>query len=602
LVLLAGVASADKVVTKEPVQRSRVACDMPFVTYDWDFTIGSHGFTTTDCDTPGGGTVTWEWGTTSYIAGAPGTVWGTTLNANYPNDAGHGLVSPTWVVDEESYLVEIHHYFDIETNFDGCNMVISPYDTVWDPIGGYTTTQISTSTAYYAWCVDMEPGWTGASGSWRVDCFDLSEYMGMAIAVEFDFGSDVSVNAPGWYISRVTVGGVGTQAVCCDLTTGDCLIVYEHECLEMGGVWHPEWSSCEPNPCPQPCHLDVVTYDWDFAYGPQGFGGIDCDDGGLLAWQYGDTGFIPGAPGSVWGTVLNSYYFNDSGHGLFSPLFTVTSSSNLVEVYHYFDIEYLYDGCNVCVGTGPGGTVLHPVAGYTLPEISPSPSFYAYCVDGEPGWTGQSGAWRVDCFDLSAYMGTDIQIEFDFGSDASVFAPGWYLARVRVGGTATPDAACCDPLTGACTVVVEEVCAELGGVWHPEWTSCGPNPCPPPVPEDIALKIGEWFNPEPWHNWIGPTLEIPDMVYVPLQLHLPELAAARTPTDPSPGSTRKATQHPWATAGPSLPVSRSRFPHRPCASRRSPTRPAARHSRSKVRATSTPHRPHSGRSAWRNGN
>lgn len=45
-----------------------------------------------------------------------------------------------------------------------------------------------------------------------------------------------------------------------------------------------------------------------------------------------------------------------------------------------------------------------------------------------------------------------------------------------------PTGACCDAL-GNCTITTEIDCP-APNVWHPEWTSCEPNFCPPPVPAD----------------------------------------------------------------------------------------------------------------------
>jgi hypothetical protein len=73
----------------------------------------------------------------------------------------------------------------------------------------------------------------------------------------------------------------------------------------------------------------------------------------------------------------------------------------------------------------------------------------------------------VDCFDLSPFIGQDIQIEFDFGCDASVNAPGWFLEYVRVGSSA-----------GQSTQIPQ-------------------------------LQAGDWLIAEPWHNWIGPEPEVP---------------------------------------------------------------------------------------------
>ena len=203
LLLTATVVMAGSPPQADPVQPPRTSCNMPSVAHDWDFTASDQGFATTTCDA--GGAPVWAWGN-STIPGAPGTVWGTVLTGNYPNDAGEGLVSPSFTVGNDSYLLELGHYFDCEANFDGMNVKVG--GTVITPDGGYTGT-ISTSTSYYAWCVDMEQGWTGHDATWRADCFDLSAYMGQTISVEFDFGSDSSVSYPGWYLAYVRVGGEG---------------------------------------------------------------------------------------------------------------------------------------------------------------------------------------------------------------------------------------------------------------------------------------------------------------------------------------------------------------------------------------------------------
>lgn len=203
LLFVAGVAVAGTPPYAEPVQPAQVPCDLPAVAYNWDFADGDQGFTTTMCDTDG--LPVWEYGVTGYIPDTPGAVWGTVLAANYPNQAGEGLVSPEWMVDASSYLMEVYHWFRIETNYDGGNVSVN--GQVVAPIGGYTST-ISTSTSFYAWCVDMEPGFTGSTlNPWRTDCWDLSAFAGQMISVEFDFGSDSSVSYPGWYLGSVKIGG-----------------------------------------------------------------------------------------------------------------------------------------------------------------------------------------------------------------------------------------------------------------------------------------------------------------------------------------------------------------------------------------------------------
>lgn len=64
---------------------------------------------------------------------------------------------------------------------------------------------------------------------------------------------------PGEMWDVVCLGGIGINRdgvycappeihVCC--LEAECLLLFEDECSEIGGTWHPEWDSCTPNPCP----------------------------------------------------------------------------------------------------------------------------------------------------------------------------------------------------------------------------------------------------------------------------------------------------------------------------------------------------------------
>jgi hypothetical protein len=207
LVAIAGVAFAGDVPQSGVVVENTLPCNLASVCYDWDFAVSDHGFTTTTCD-PTGGAPVWAYGAEASVPGAPGNVWATVLNGNYPNDSGEGLVSPPIVVGPDCYLMEVLHHVHIESNFDGANVTVN--DTVIPPTDGYPAT-ISTSTSFYAFCVDNEEGFTGngfsgPSEDWVTRCFDLSAYMGQTIRATFDFGSDSSVTYPGWYLAYVKIG------------------------------------------------------------------------------------------------------------------------------------------------------------------------------------------------------------------------------------------------------------------------------------------------------------------------------------------------------------------------------------------------------------
>ncbi|MDD5719489.1 MAG: hypothetical protein PHQ53_07370 [Candidatus Krumholzibacteria bacterium] len=188
------------------------------------------------------------------------------------------------------------------------------------------------------------------------------------------------------------------------------------------------------SPTRDACELESVMFNWDFSEANHGFTPVVCDaTGGAPSWAWGATD-IAGAPAAVWGTVLVGNYPNNAGEGLLSPVFAVTPDSYLMEIYHYVHVENNFDGGNVKVDD----QVILPINGYTHPIISESTSYYAFCVDGQPGYSGNgyngpSQVWLVQCFDLSAFMGQEIQVRFDFGSDSSVAYPGWYLGYVKIG-------------------------------------------------------------------------------------------------------------------------------------------------------------------------
>jgi len=205
-------------LAKDPVDdgtlnQNRVACDdLTNVCWTWD---GSYSLEM--CDTSG--LPVWEFGTATGVPGTDcygdpvGDVLGTVLTGEYPNDSGErAILGPAITVTENCYLLELCHFYDIETSYDGGNVevVVDGAYVVIDPMGGYPDDELSDSVNYYAWCVDTQPGFTGHDPVGFVkDCFDLSQFMGATVQIAVKFGSDSSVTYPGWYISSVMAGGPG---------------------------------------------------------------------------------------------------------------------------------------------------------------------------------------------------------------------------------------------------------------------------------------------------------------------------------------------------------------------------------------------------------
>lgn len=96
------------------------------------------------------------------------------------------------------------------------------------------------------------------------------------------------------------------------------------------------------------------------------------------------------------------------------------------------------------------------------------------------------------------------------GPDSLFFDAEWRAA---------PLGACCNGLTGGCQIVPESECVGTAGEWFAGVQDCAPNPCSP----GPYLRIGDWINPEPWHDYVGPStrpmhleVELPTGVFPPI--------------------------------------------------------------------------------------
>jgi hypothetical protein len=171
--------------------------------------------TTEDFETTNGGyigsgtpTIIWEWGTPTQSTGPTSAhsgvnVWGTDLDANYPASCNNKLDTPSFIVPAYAELV-FWHWYDTEASYDGCNVKISTDGgTTWSvltPEDGYTGTANSANPLY------PEPIWTGhVQKYWEEETIDLSAYNGMEAQLRFHFGSDSSVQYPGWFIDDVSI-------------------------------------------------------------------------------------------------------------------------------------------------------------------------------------------------------------------------------------------------------------------------------------------------------------------------------------------------------------------------------------------------------------
>ncbi|MBL0061736.1 MAG: carboxypeptidase regulatory-like domain-containing protein [bacterium] len=158
----------------------------------------------------------WEWGTPSGVGPASahsGThCWGTLLAANYDNMACYNLdINQELTVGSDAATLEFWMWNQSESFFDGMNIKVSTDGgATWEVVTAVTP--VYNEDAFYTGsaCVADEVGWTGnAVGNWQFVVVNLGAYVGTVPIIRFSFGSDGSVQYPGFYIDDVTLWGFG---------------------------------------------------------------------------------------------------------------------------------------------------------------------------------------------------------------------------------------------------------------------------------------------------------------------------------------------------------------------------------------------------------
>ena len=137
-------------------------------------------------------------------------VLGTILAGAYPVLSGESVLVGAFDITPLCYCLELCHFYDFETNWDGGNVKVSADGgatwTLVTPFGGYDG--INTSTSYPCNCVWNQEFFTGTSTTFVRDCFNLLDYVGSTVLVRLDMGSDsYSTTDLGWYIKWIKLGG-----------------------------------------------------------------------------------------------------------------------------------------------------------------------------------------------------------------------------------------------------------------------------------------------------------------------------------------------------------------------------------------------------------
>ncbi len=152
---------------------------------------------------------------------------------------------------------------------------------------------------------------------------------------------------------------------------------------------------------------------------------------------------------------------------------------NFVPVYYF--VGYAYGEGVIPLDSTPGrGLLGRPDFGGTCnclaqPVVYPAECFGAMGISTAGSPCCPSNLLHVCCLAEQCMLMSDDEQCMQAGG---VWHPEWDSCEPNP--CSPPEAVCC--IGAVCTIVTEAECNALGGEWHGEWGSCVPNPCEPPSP------------------------------------------------------------------------------------------------------------------------
>ncbi|GEM_PF-2178817 len=199
------------------------------------------------------------------------------------------------------------------------------------------------------------------------------------------------------------------------------------------------------------CPLVEARYVFDFNESSNGYYTMPCGmpGGGEPAWEWGPVLIPPPivpdvacdsvAVTNLLGTVLDGMGFNDMGERAVIGPVVIEEDCSCMELCHHYFTQTGYECGNVKVSADDGVTwyLITPARGYDGSANCYDDGYWPKCVMCQPSFTGWSEGFIKDCFDLSSYLGQEILVGFDFGSDQIEPWYGWYIKWVKFGAPPT---------------------------------------------------------------------------------------------------------------------------------------------------------------------
>ncbi|MEF3694441.1 MAG: C25 family cysteine peptidase [Candidatus Cloacimonadota bacterium] len=144
-------------------------------------------------------------------------------------------------------------------------------------------------------------------------------------------------------------------------------------------------------------------------------------------WEWGGSSYAGAHSGvAVWGTRLNSNYLPNQNLTLVSPDIYI-GQNYVLEFWHRYAFESMYDGGNVKISTNNGSTwtLLQPEGGYPASNV---------VALGEPGFSSTLPSWSLARFSLSAYSNQNVRFKWTMASDQGLENEGWFIDDVQTNG------------------------------------------------------------------------------------------------------------------------------------------------------------------------